>query len=206
MEPININDYEIAADAKLSQMVYDYYAGGAEDEITLNENRAAYNRIRLSYRVLIDVMHRDSSTTILGHPVSMPVLIAPTAFHCMAHAEGEIATARAAGDAGTIMVLSTLSTTSIEDVAAASPGTLWFQLYVYKDRGATRGLIQRAEAAGCKAIVLTVDAPVWGRRERDVRNRFQLPEGMSVKNLMPSGLEQFPKNVMDSGLAAISNR
>src|SRR5690606_2505770 len=110
-----------------------------------------------------------------GHQVSMPLLVAPTAFHRLAHPDGELATARATGAAGTIMILSTLSNTRVEDVIAAATGPVWFQLYVYRDREVTRALVERAEAAGCQALVLTVDAPLLGRRERDVRNRFTLP-------------------------------
>ena len=202
MEPINIYDFEAIAREKLPPMAYDYYASRAHDEITLRENHAAYDRIRLNYRVLKDISQRDISVTLLGERLSMPLLIAPTAFHRMAHPDGEIATVKAAGAAGTTMILSTLSTTSIEDVMAAAQGPVWFQLYVYKDRAATAALVQRAEAAGCSALVLTVDAQIWGRRERDVRNRFQLPAGLSVKNLMPAGQEQFPQGAQDSGLAA----
>ncbi len=202
MDPINLYDYETIAREKLTPMAYDYYASGAHDEITLAENHAAYDRLKLRYRVLRDISRRDISTTILGHQLRMPVLVAPTAFHKLAHPDGETATARAAGAAGTLMILSTLSTTSIEEVMAAATGPVWFQLYVYKDRGATEALVQRAAAAGCSALVLTVDAQIWGRRERDVRNRFQLPAGLSVKNLMPAGQEAFPKEAQDSGLAA----
>ena len=202
MDPINLYEYEALAQAKLTSMAYDYYASGAHDEITLRENHAAYDRIALRYRVLRDISRRTTATTVLGHDLSMPVIVAPTAFHKLAHPEGEVATVRATGNAGTLMILSTLSTTSIEDVLAAATGPVWFQLYVYKDRGATRALVERAEAAGCSALVLTVDAQVRGRRERDVRNRFQLPAGLSVKNLMPAGQEAFPQEAQDSGLAA----
>ena len=202
MEPINVFDFEQATQASLPKMIYDYYAGGAHDEITLRENRAAYDRIKLRYRVLRDISSRDLSTTILGQESAMPIIISPTAFHRMAHPDGELATVRAAGKAGLIMILSTLSTTSIEDVMNSARGPVWFQLYVYKDRGVTEALVQRAETAGCAAIVLTVDAQIWGRRECDVRNRFQLPNGLSVMNLMPSGNEQFPNDMADSGLAA----
>jgi 4-hydroxymandelate oxidase len=140
--------------------------------------------------------------TVLGQPVSMPVLVAPTAFQCLADPEGEKATARAAGAAGTIMVLSSLSNTAVEDVLAAASGPVWFQLYVYKDRGATLDLVRRAEAAGCSALVVTVDAPLLGRRERDVRNAFRLPEHLSVKNLTASGLQSLPGTSGDSSLAA----
>jgi 4-hydroxymandelate oxidase len=201
MDPINLYDYEALARGKLTSMAYDYYASGAHDEITLRENHDAYDRIRLRYRVLRDISRRATATTVLGHPLRMPVIVAPTAFHKLAHPDGEVATVRATGNAGTLMILSTLSTTSIEDVMAAATGPVWFQLYVYKDRAATEALVRRAEAAGCSALVLTVDAQIWGRRERDVRNRFQLPPGLSVKNLTPSGKEEFPE-AQGSGLAA----
>jgi 4-hydroxymandelate oxidase len=189
MELISIRDFESAAREKLSAMAYDYYRGGSFDEITLAENDAAYDRLWLYHRVLRDVSERDLSTDVLGSRISMPVLVAPTAFHQLAHPDGELATARATVAAGTIMTLSTLSNCSIEEVAAIG-GPLWFQLYVYRDREATRGLVERAEAAGCTAIVLTVDAQVWPTRERDVRNRFHLPSGLQMANLMPSGLDE----------------
>ncbi len=201
-ELINVFDYEAAASEVLPRMIFDYYRSGANDEITLRENHAAYERIKLMPRVLRDISKRDLTTTIFGQEVSMPILVAPTAFHRMATPDGEVATGRAAGAAGTLMMLSTLSTSSIEEVMAEATGPVWFQLYVYKDRDATLSLIKRAESAGCKAIALTVDAQVWGRRERDIRNRFRLPEGLSIKNLMPAGKEQFPKKQADSGLAA----
>jgi 4-hydroxymandelate oxidase len=199
---LNLEELETAAARVLPGFVYDYYASGSDDEITVGENRAAYRRLRLWYRVLAGVGRRETATRVLGTRVSMPVLIAPTAFHRLAHRDGEAGTARAAGEAGTVMVLSTLSNTSIEEVLAAASGPVWFQLYIYKDRAATAGLVARAEAAGCAAIVLTVDAPLWGRRERDMRNRFRLPRGLTVQNLMPSGKEQFPRGFSGSGLAA----
>ncbi|MGH3521580.1 MAG: alpha-hydroxy acid oxidase, partial [Mycobacterium sp.] len=150
----------------------------------------------------MDVSHRDLTTSVLGQPVSMPILVAPTAFHGLATPEGERAAARAAGAAGTIMILSTLSNTRVEDVVAAATGPVWFQLYVYRDRQATEGLVRRAEAAGCKALVLTVDAPLLGRRERDVRNRFRLPPGLGVANMLPEGYGEVPEVSGDSGLAA----
>ena len=201
-ELVNVFDYEAAAREILPKLAYDYYRSGANDEITLHENHTAYERIKLKPRVLRDISKRDLTTTILGQTASMPILVAPTAFHCLAHPEGEVATARAAGKADTIMMLSTLSTSSIEDVMSEATGLVWFQLYVYKDRDATLSLVQRAEAAGCKAIALTVDAQVWGRRERDIKNRFRLPKDLSIKNLMPTGKEQFPKEQAGSGLAA----
>jgi len=201
MEPINLLDFEALARERLAPEAYDYYAGGAHDEVTLRENRAAYDRRALAYRVLVDVSRRDLATSVLGQPVAMPILVAPTAFHRLADLEGEVATARAAGAAGTVMILSTLSTSTVEEVVAAS-GPVWFQLYVYKDRKATEGLVRRAEEAGCRALVLTVDAPLIGRRERDVRNRFGLPPGLAVANLLPVGYGDLPKGSDDSGLAA----
>ena len=199
---INLFDYEAAAREKLPQTAGDYYASGAGDELTLQENHRAYERIRLKPRVLIDISRTDLSTTLFGQNVSMPIMIAPTAFHRMADPEGEVATARAAGSAGIPMILSTLATSSIEEVAAAASGPVWFQLYFYRDRAATLSLVQRAEAAGCKAIALTVDAQIWGRRERDVRNRFRLPKGLAMKNLVSAGAGQFPEEEKDSGLAS----
>jgi 4-hydroxymandelate oxidase len=202
MEPINVFDLEAIAREKLSREAYDYYASGAHDEVTLRENRAGYDRLTLAYRVLVDVSRRDLATTVLGQPVAMPILVAPTAFHRLAVPEGEVATVRAAGAAGTIMILSTLSNTPVEEVVAAASGPVWFQLYIYRDRRATEGLVARAEAAGCRALVVTVDAPLLGRRERDVRNRFRLPPGLSVANMLPEGYGGVPLAAGDSGLAA----
>jgi len=202
VEPVNLAEFEQVARVKLAREAYDYYAGGANDEITLRRNREAYGEIALHYSVLRDVSARDTSTKVLGEKISFPVMVAPTAFHRMACAEGECAAVRAAGLAGTIMVVSTLSTTTIEDIAAAAKGPLWFQLYIYKDRGATADLIRRAEAAGCRALVLTVDAQVWGRREADVRNNFKLPDGLTMANLAEHAKQMFPAGIPGSGLAA----
>ena len=201
MEPVNLFELEAIAREKLAREAYDYYASGANDEVTLRENRAAYDRLTLAYRVLVDVSRRDMATSVLGQPIEMPIVVAPTAFHRMACPEGELATVRAAGAAGTVMILSTLSNTRVEDVVAAASGPVWFQLYVYRDRGAAEGLVRRAEAAGCRALVLTVDAPFLGRRERDVRNRFRLPPGLAVANLLPEGYGEVPPGLADSGLA-----
>lgn len=202
MDPVNLEEFERDARERLSREAYDYYAGGANDEITLRRNREAWSEIALHYPVLRDVSARDTSTIVLGERISFPVMVAPTAFHRMACPEGECAAVRAAGRAGTLMVVSTLSTTTIEDIAGAATGPLWFQLYVYKDRGATTALIRRAEAAGCRALVLTVDAQVWGRREADVRNNFRLPDGLTVANLADYAKEIFPAGIPGSGLAA----
>jgi 4-hydroxymandelate oxidase len=179
-----IPDFEKAARAALSRMTWDYYRSGADAERTLRENLRAYRRWDIHYRVLVDVSTRELGTDVLGIPVSMPILVAPTAYQRLAHPEGELATAKAAAEAGTIYTLSTLSTTSIEDVARVSQGPRWFQLYVHKDRELTESLVLRAEAAGYSALVLTVDTPVLGRRIRDVRNGFGLPSGLVMANLV----------------------
>ena len=182
LTPLTIDEYEALARRRLESSAYDYYAGGSGEERTLAANREAFNRIPLRPRVLVDVSRIDMRTTVLGVPVDLPVLLAPTAFNRLAHADGEMAAARAARGAGTIMIGSTLSTCALEEVAGASDGPLWFQLYVYKDRAFTQELIARAEAAGYHGLVLTVDTPLLGRRYRDVRNNFVLPEGVTMKN------------------------
>ncbi|MDZ7829725.1 MAG: alpha-hydroxy acid oxidase [Halofilum sp. (in: g-proteobacteria)] len=199
---VNLFDFEHLAQERLAPSARDYYASGANDEITLAGNRRAFDHMPLWYRVLVDVAERDTRTTVLGENLSMPVLVAPTAFHAMAHEDGEAATARAASGAGTVMVNSTLSNTAVEDVVAAASGPVWFQLYVYRDREATRALVERAEAAGCSALVLTVDAPLLGQRERDVRNRFRLPDDLRIENLFASGMGAMPAEHAGSGLAA----
>jgi 4-hydroxymandelate oxidase len=197
----NVADYARAAAAKLPKDVCDYYCGGALDEITLRENTAGWERLKLYYRVLAGVGERDLTTTVLGQRISMPIVVAPTAFHKLACKTGEIATARAAKKARTLFILSSLSNTAMEAVFAEAVSPRWFQLYIYKDRGITRELVQRAEAAGADAIVLTVDAPGLGTRERDSRNNFRLPEGLAVENLTPLGKGTMPA-VAGSGLAA----
>ncbi len=199
--PLNLFEYQEAARRKLPRSVYDYYAGGSWDEVTLRRNRSCWHDLTLRYRVLRDVEKRDSSTTVLGQTVSSPVLIAPTAFQCMAHPDGEVATARAAAAVGTIMILSTLSNRPVEEVTTAASAPVWFQLYVYRDRGATRAVVERAEAAGCRAIVLTVDAQIWGHRERDARSGFRLPQGLRLSNLVADA-RKLPQNLEGSALAA----
>src|ERR1043166_161450 len=190
---LSVHDYHRAARGSLPKEVFDYYEGGALDEITLRENTSGWERLKLYYRVLAGVGKRDLRTTILGQPISMPIGIAPTAFHKLACEAGEIATAKAASAAGTLFILSSLSNTPMESVFPAAASPRWFQLYVYQDRGITGELVRRAEAAGAEAIVVTVDAPGLGTRERDTRNRFTLPEGLTVANLTPLGKGDLPK-------------
>lgn len=198
---ISVADYARTARSTLSKDVCDYFEGGALDEITLRENTAGWERLKLYYRVLAGVGKRDMQTTVLGQPISMPIVVAPTAFHKLACEAGEIAAAKAAKAAGTLFILSSLSNTAMEAVFAEAASPRWFQLYVYKDRAITLELVRRAEAAGAEAIVLTVDAPGLGTRERDARNSFRLPDGLAVENLAPLGKGQMPE-VSGSGLAA----
>src|ERR1019366_4852344 len=201
---LNLRELEELAREKLTAMAYGYYASGALEEVTLRENIAAWARLPLHYRVLVDVSNRDLSTTVLGTPVSMPVLVAPTAFHKLACEAGELATVRATAAEGTVMCLSSLSNTRVEEVCAAGAGSpVWFQLYVYRDRAATAAVVARAEAASASAIVLTVDAPVLGRRERDVRGQFHLPDGLRVENMSAvPGHAEVALRSSSSGLAA----
>src|SRR5206468_7851105 len=171
--PVRAEDFEVAARAILPKGIYDYFAGGAEDEAALAGNRAAFARWRFRYRVLTGASDPDLGLELLGQRFAMPVHLAPAATQKMAHPEGELAAARAATATGVVYCLSTLSTTSMETVATAE-GVRWFQLYVFKDRGITTDMVDRAEAAGYQAIVLTVDTPILGRRERDFRNAFGL--------------------------------
>lgn len=166
---INIFDYEALAQASMQPISWDFFYGGSDDEVTLRANRSAFERIFLRPRVLMDVNVCDVSTTVLGIPVSMPVLLAPSAAHGLAHPDAELATARAAGAANTLMMLSTESTRSLEEVKAVAQGPLWYQLYIYTLQEA-QGMVERAEHAGYSAIVLTVDLPRYSRRERDLRN------------------------------------
>ena len=198
---LNVSDYARAARERLAQDCFDYYEGGALDEITLRDNCAGWERLKLYYRVLAGVGPRDMRTTVLSRSISMPIAVAPTAFHKLACDEGEIAAAKAARAAGTLFILSSLSNTPMESVFAEAGSPRWFQLYVYNDREVTRALVARAEGAGAEGIVLTVDTPGLGTRERDMRNRFTLPEGLAVANLAPLGKGELPE-VSGSGLAA----
>lgn len=179
--PVNVADYERLAAERLDAGLLGYYAGGAADERTLRDNVAAFARHRLLPRVLVDVGDVRTDTTILGGDVALPVLVAPTALHGMAHPDAEPGMARAAAQAGTVFCLSTLATTRPSDVAAAVPeGRRWFQLYVLKDRGVSRALLDEALDSGFEAIVLTVDAPRAGRRERDLHTGFAVPESVDM--------------------------
>jgi len=179
---VNVFDYEDLARQRLSQSAFDYIAGGAEDEVTLRRNRDAFERIELRPRALVDVSNVELSTTVLGREIELPVLLAPVALSRFAHPDGEVGSARSAAEAGTIFALSTMASATIEEVATASDGPKWFQLYVHPDRDVAKRLVQRAEAAGYLAICLTVDLPRLGRRERDFRNQLEIPADVTHLN------------------------
>jgi 4-hydroxymandelate oxidase len=193
-EPVNVWDYEALAAERLEAGVHGYYAGGAGDELTLRDNVEAYRRWQLRPRMLVDVAACSTATTVLGHEVSMPLLVAPVALQRAAHPEGEVAMARAAKAVGTIMCLSTIATAGPAEVAAVA-GPRWFQLYVFRDEGVTRELIARVRETGYTALLLTVDAPVRGNRERDLRTRFALPPDIQVASMGRGGVT--PKDIFD---------
>ena len=172
---VSIDDYERIARTTLPPEIYDYYAGGAGREWTIRANVEAFDRWVLRPRVLVGVAERDTSTEVLGSRVSLPVLVAPWAFQSQAHPDGEVATARGAARAGTIMVLSATASHRLDDVAKASDAPKWFQLYVFRDRGFSKEALVRAYELGFAAVVFTVDVPVLGNRDRDRRNALDMP-------------------------------
>ncbi|MCJ7673193.1 MAG: alpha-hydroxy-acid oxidizing protein, partial [Acidimicrobiia bacterium] len=181
---VSVADYRKIARRRLPRGVFDYIDGGAEDEHTLAANTGAYTRRTFRPRVLRDVGAVDPSTTLLGRDLPIPLVLAPTGFGRIADPEGELAVARAAARAGLPYTLSTLSTRSIEEVAAVSRGVKWFQVYVWRDRGLVKEMIDRAARAGYEALVLTVDTAVFGRRDRDVRRGFSLPPKIGIETLL----------------------
>lgn len=185
---ISLADYERAAAAVLDEGAHSYLAGGATDETTLRDNLAAWGRLAIRPRMLVGVGQRDPSVELLGRRRPHPVLIAPTAFQRFAHADGEIATARAAAATNTIMCLSTLATTSADALAEAVPeAPRWFQLYVFSDRGISRELVQRAADHGYEALVVTVDLPVVGIRDRELRARVGSSAAEQVASAAAAG-------------------
>jgi (S)-mandelate dehydrogenase len=180
----SIEDLRWLARRRLPRAVFEFFDGGAEDEITLRENRAAFERVRLLPRVLIDVARVDTATTILDGPASLPIAIAPTGAIGFGRHGADIAIARTAKSFGIPYALSTTATASIERIAAAAPGRLWFQAYILKQRDFTMRLIARAKEAGYEALVITVDLPVGGKRERDFRNEFAIPFRFTRRNVM----------------------
>jgi isopentenyl diphosphate isomerase/L-lactate dehydrogenase-like FMN-dependent dehydrogenase len=179
-----VDDYEPYAREMLPADVYGYFAGGAGDERSLGENVNAFDRWVLRPRFLRGVDACDPSTSVLGAELAFPVVIAPWAYQWMAHADGELATARAAAAAGTVMTVSSTVLERLEDVSAASGAVKWWQLYIFTDRGRTADLLRQAGAAGYRAIVWTVDVPVLGLRHRDTRTGFDLPVGTPGAELL----------------------
>jgi len=184
---ISLADIEAQAAQRMDPAAWGYFAGGSNDEVTLRENRAAWDRLSVRYRTMVDVSTRVLGTTVLGTPIDFPVLVAPTAMQKLAHPDGEVAMARGTAACRTLMVVSTTATTSLEDVQRSSDGPKWFQLYIYKDRGATRAILERARDVGYRAVVITVDAPMLGWRERDLRSGFTLPPHLTIANAVAAG-------------------
>jgi 4-hydroxymandelate oxidase len=188
LDPLDLEALEASARERLDLGVYDYVAGGADDEFSVADARAAWARLQLRPRVLRDVSQVSMATTVLGSGLQVPLLVAPMAYHRMAHPDGEAASAAGALAAGAGYILSTQATMTVEEVAEAVPGAMrWFQVYVVRDRGWTADLVARAAAAGYRALVLTVDVPVLGNRLRDLRNDFRLPTGLKPANAPPAG-------------------
>lgn len=198
---LDVRDYEAVAAERLEAGALGYYAGGADDERTLRDNVAAYERWRLRPRVLVDVEHATTATTVLGQEIALPLLVAPVAFQRVAHPDGEVGMARAARDAGTIMCLSTLATSTPAEVAEVG-GPRWFQLYVFRDEGLTHELIAQARECGYGALLLTVDAPVRGNRERDARTGFAIPPEIRIASLGRGGLT--PQAVFEQVTASLT--
>lgn len=183
MPLVCLSDYEAAARQRMAHETWEFYNGAAGDEITMRWNVEAYQRMRLRPRVLVDVSKLDTRVTLFEHEHTFPILLAPTAYHKLANPDGELATARGANAENATMILSTMSTTPVEDVSRTAKNRLWFQLYVQRDRGFTRELVQRAEAAGCQALCLTVDTPILGARNREDRVEFRLPANLELPHL-----------------------
>lgn len=191
---VSLGDFELLARERLTAMAWEYISGGAGDELTLRWNRDAYDRIKLKPRVLVDVSKLDTRVNLFGRELPFPILLAPAAYQKLVHADGELATAKGAGSA--TMVVSTMASVSIEDIASATEQPPWFQLYVQPDRGFTKALVQRAEVAGCQALVVTVDTPIPGLRNREERIKFALPPGIerpNLKGLNTAGSSHLPK-------------
>jgi len=180
-EPLSVADYERLAEERLEPGPWTYLSGGSGDEWTLRENCAAFARWTFRPRVLCDVSEVSTTTTVLGNRVDLPVVVAPVAYQQLYHPDGECATARGAAAAGTGMAVSTFSTRTHEEIAAAAPGLMqWCQLYVFQDREVTREHLAGAAAAGCSAVVLTVDTPRLAQRERDLRVGFEIPPDLPL--------------------------
>lgn len=181
----NLTNIELDAKAKLSKKIYDFYAGGSGDEITLCKNRQDFANFQLVPKILAGVQQSNLQVKIFGKQIELPILAAPMGLQKLAHPQGEIAVAQGLKEVGSIFICSSLSSFSLEEISKETSGILWFQMYVFKDRAITQDLLQRAEKSGYQAIVLTVDVPIMGYRERDQRNQFILPKNIKTANLIP---------------------
>ena len=203
---VNLADFEELAKKRLPRALFEHAAGGAEDEITLRDNVVAFQRLQIIPRVLRDVTERKTDTTVIGHAISFPVLIAPIACLRRFHPQGELALVRAASNAGTISIISTGACYDFKEIATAARGFAWLQLYAYRDKAVTQALVQGAEAAGYKAICITVDVPVDGNRERDRRNSYYYPREMLYGNLKGLGVKGVSRRMNDAELLAFADR
>ena len=177
---VSLPDMELEARRAMSHMAYEFVASGAGDENTLRWNIEAFARIRVRPRILEDVAKTNTQVSPLGRKLPLPVLLAPTAYHRLYHSDGELGTARGAGAAGVNYVVSTNTTTPIDEIAKVASAPLWFQLYIQSDRGFTKELVERVQAAGCEALCLTVDTPTGGPRNRQQKAKFKLPPQLST--------------------------
>ncbi len=184
----NIEDFRKLARRRLPRALFDFIDGGAQDEVTLRANQSDFHRLALLPRVLTDVSKRDQSVTVLGRKLDLPLILSPTGLPGMLWPNGAIEAAQAADKAGAGFCLSSMSTSTVEDVSRATGRPIWFQLYVMRDRGLSRALIERAKAAGCSALVLTVDLAMQGQRDRDVHNGLTIPPSLRLSNLIDFAL------------------
>ncbi|KAL9157140.1 hypothetical protein ABFS82_09G126100 [Erythranthe guttata] len=207
-ESANIIEFQELARRALPKMYYDFYAGGAEDQHTLEQNVKAFQRITIRPRIMRDISRIDTTTTIMGYTTSAPVIVAPTAMHKLAHFEGEVATAKASAASNVIMVLSFMSTCTVEEVASSCNAVRFLQLYVYKRREISAMMVKRAERNGYKAVILTVDTPRLGRREADIKNKMIAPQLKNFEGLIStqvvsdkgSNIEAFASASFDDSL------
>jgi 4-hydroxymandelate oxidase len=201
--PLRLTDFRELAAGRVTRPVWDFVDGGSGDERTLAANTAAFDRHRLRPRILVDVDKIDTRTTLFGTTLATPVGLAPVAYHRLLHPEGEVATARGAGRAGALMIAGIFASRTLEDIAAAASGPLWLQLYWLRQRAVLEQLVERAEAAGYEAFVVTLDAKRIGQRLRDMRNGFSLPEGVAAVNVDPAVMaEAHQATDGDSAIAA----
>jgi len=184
---VNLFDFERMAEGKMSKMAYEYVASGAADEFTVKWNREALDKLKIQTQVLNDVTKLDTKVSLFGTEMRYPILIAPTAFHKIMHPEGELATARGAASASTTYVVSSFTTTPIEEIAKVATHPLWFQLYVVDDRTFVKDLVQKVEAQGCRALCVTVDTPVSGPRDRQKKAKFKLPDDLKPPYMIDTG-------------------